>query len=35
VAVAAAGDVLRARTRADDANRLIEAAIKDVGDKLH
>ena len=35
VAVAAAGDVLRERTKAADANRLIDAAIKEVGDKLH
>jgi len=35
VAVAAAGDVLRARAKAEDANRLIEAAIKEVGEKLH
>jgi F-type H+-transporting ATPase subunit b len=35
VAVAAAGDVLRAHTKADEANRLIEAAIREVGDKLH
>ena len=35
VAIAAAGDVLRERTKAADANRLIDAAIKEVGDKLH
>jgi F-type H+-transporting ATPase subunit b len=35
LAVAAASEVLQARTRAEDANRLIEAAIKEVGDKLH
>ncbi len=35
VAVAAAGDVLRERMKADDANRLIDAAIAEVGSKLH
>ncbi len=35
LAVAAAGEVLRAQTKAADANRLIESAIKEVGDKLH
>ncbi|MFO1143754.1 MAG: ATP F0F1 synthase subunit B [Amaricoccus sp.] len=35
VAIAAAGDVLRERTKAADANRLIDSAIKEVGDKLH
>jgi F-type H+-transporting ATPase subunit b len=35
VAVAAAGDVLRERMQADDANRLIDAAISEVGAKLH
>ena len=35
VAVAAAGDVLRDRMKAADANRLIDAAITQVGDKLH
>jgi F-type H+-transporting ATPase subunit b len=35
VAVAAAGDVLSARTRAEDADRLIGAAIREVGEKLH
>jgi F-type H+-transporting ATPase subunit b len=35
VAVAAAGDVLRDRMKAADANRLIDAAISEVGDKLH
>ncbi len=35
VAVAAAGDVLRDRIKAADANRLIDAAIAEVGDKLH
>ena len=35
VAIAAAGDVLRERTKAAEANRLIDAAIKEVGDKLH
>jgi F-type H+-transporting ATPase subunit b len=35
VAVAAAGDVLRDRMKAADANRLIDAAIAEVGDKLH
>ena len=35
VAVAAAGDVLRGRIKAEDANRLIDAAIGEVGAKLH
>ena len=35
VAVAAAGDVLRARIKADDANRLIDSAISEVGARLH
>jgi hypothetical protein len=35
VAVAAAGDVLRARIKAEDANRLIDSAISEVGAKLH
>jgi F-type H+-transporting ATPase subunit b len=35
VAVAAAGDVLRENMKAADANRLIDAAISEVGDKLH
>ena len=35
VAVAAAGDVLREQMKAADANRLIDAAIAEVGDKLH
>lgn len=35
VAIAAAGDVLRDNTKAQDANRLIDAAIREVGDKLH
>ncbi len=35
VAVAAAGDVLRERMKAADANRLIDAAISEVGQKLH
>ena len=35
VAVAAAGDVLRERMKAADANRLIDTAISEVGDKLH
>ena len=35
VAVAAAGDVLRDRMKAADANKLIDAAISEVGDKLH
>jgi F-type H+-transporting ATPase subunit b len=35
VAVAAAGDVLRQKMNAEDANRLIESAISEVGAKLH
>jgi F-type H+-transporting ATPase subunit b len=35
VAIAAAGDVLRERMKAADANRLIDAAISEVGEKLH
>ena len=35
IAVAAAGDVLREKMQADDANRLIDAAISEVGAKLH
>jgi F-type H+-transporting ATPase subunit b len=35
VAVAAASDVIRARIGAADADRLIDAAIAEVGDKLH
>ena len=35
VAVAAAADVLRGRMKAEDANRLIDAAITEVGAKLH
>jgi F-type H+-transporting ATPase subunit b len=35
VAVAAAGDVLRANIKAAEANRLIDAAITEVGAKLH
>ena len=35
VAVAAASDVIRARMGAADADRLIDAAIAEVGDKLH
>ena len=35
VAIAAAGDVLRDRMKAADANKLIDAAISEVGDKLH
>ncbi len=35
VAVAAAGDVLRDRIKAAEANRLIDAAISEVGEKLH
>ncbi len=35
IAVAAAGDVLRERMKAADANRLIDTAISEVGDKLH
>jgi F-type H+-transporting ATPase subunit b len=35
VAVAAAADVLRDKMRADDANRLIDSSISEVGAKLH
>jgi len=35
VAVSAAGDVLKARMKAEDAGRLIDAAIDEVGAKLH
>ena len=35
VAVAAASDVLAERIKAADANRLIDAAITEVGEKLH
>ena len=35
VAVAAAGDVLRQKMQAEDADRLIESAISEVGAKLH
>jgi F-type H+-transporting ATPase subunit b len=35
VAVAAAGDVLRENIKAAEANRLIDAAITEVGAKLH
>lgn len=35
VAIAAAREVIAGKMTADDANRLIDAAIKDVGDKLH
>ena len=35
VAVAAAGDVLREKIKAAEANRLIDAAISEVGAKLH
>jgi F-type H+-transporting ATPase subunit b len=35
VAVAAAGDVLRARMRPEDADRLVDSAISQVGAKLH
>ena len=35
VAVATAGDVLRGQMKAADANRLIDAAIGEVGAKLH
>jgi F-type H+-transporting ATPase subunit b len=35
VAVAAAADVLKAKMKADDANRLIDSAISEVGAKLH
>lgn len=35
VAIAAAGDVLRDRVKAEDANRLIDAAITEAGGKLH
>jgi F-type H+-transporting ATPase subunit b len=35
VAVAAAGDVMREKMKAADANQLIDAAIAEVGEKLH
>ena len=35
VAVAAAGDVIRARMKGDDANALIDSAISEVGEKMH
>jgi F-type H+-transporting ATPase subunit b len=35
VAIAAAGDVMKGSMKADNANALIDAAIKDVGAKLH
>jgi len=35
VAVAAAADVLRGQIKSEDANRLIDAAITEVGAKLH
>ncbi len=35
VAIAAAGDVLRERMKAADANKLIDASIAEVGEKLH
>jgi hypothetical protein len=35
VAIAAAGDVMGERIKAADANRLIDAAISEVGEKLH
>lgn len=35
VAVAAAGDVLRQRIQPDDADKLIDSAISEVGAKLH
>ena len=35
VAVAAAADVMKGRIKAEDANRLIDAAIGEVGAKLH
>jgi F-type H+-transporting ATPase subunit b len=35
VAVAAAGDVLRQKMQAEDADRLIDSAISEVGAKLH
>jgi F-type H+-transporting ATPase subunit b len=35
VAIAAAGDVMKGNMKADNANALIDAAIKDVGAKLH
>jgi F-type H+-transporting ATPase subunit b len=35
VAIAAAGDVMKGSMNADNANALIDAAIKDVGTKLH
>ncbi len=35
VAVAAAGDVLRDRIKAQDANAMIDASINEVGNRLH
>ena len=35
VAVAAAGDVIRGRVKAEQANALIDASISEVGAKLH
>ena len=35
VAIAAVGEVLREKMKAADANRLIDAAISEVGEKLH
>ena len=35
VAIAAAGDVMKGKIKADDANALIDVSIKDVGAKLH
>jgi len=35
VAIAAAGDFMKGKMKADDANALIDTAIKDVGAKLH
>ncbi|MCB1403769.1 MAG: ATP F0F1 synthase subunit B, partial [Rhodobacteraceae bacterium] len=35
VAIAAAGDVMKGKMKAESANALIDAAIKDVGAKLH
>jgi F-type H+-transporting ATPase subunit b len=35
VAVAAAGDVMRQKMQAEDADRLIDSAISEVGAKLH
>jgi F-type H+-transporting ATPase subunit b len=35
VAVAAAGDVLRDKMKAAESNRMIDAAITEIGSKLH